>query len=140
MKEFTLQASVEKLDAVLAFVDEALEAADCPMKTQMQIDLAVEEIFVNVASYAYAPGTGEVTVSAAPTEDHGGITLVFADRGVPYDPLAKRDPNLSLSADERPIGGLGVFLTKKLMDELRYEFRDGQNILTMKKNWRSASC
>ncbi len=131
MKEITLEATVENVTAVLAFVDEALEAADCPMKAQMQLDIAVEEIFVNIAHYAYAPGQGEATVGVEVSD--GAVTVRFADRGVPYNPLAKDDPNINLPAQERAIGGLGIFMTKKLTDGMSYDYRDGQNILTITK-------
>ena len=100
---------------------------------QIQIDIAVEEMFVNVASYAYRPGTGTATlrVHADASTRAAGITIL--DSGVPYDPLAKPDPDVTLSAEERRIGGLGIFMTKKAMDEVAYRFEDGKNIFTMKK-------
>ena len=131
--ELAIEATVENLPTVLAFVDEQLEAVGCSMKTQMQIDVAVEEIFVNVASYAYAPGHGgaEVRVEISGEPLTAAITVI--DRGVPYNPLAREDPELTLSAEEREVGGLGIYLTKELMDDVSYAFRDGQNILTLKK-------
>ena len=131
MKKRTLEASVENLQEVLSFVDEQLEAADCPMKTQMQIDIAVEEIFVNIANYAYAPGTGSAVIGVQ-VED-GRAKITFCDSGIPYDPLSREDPDVTLPAEEREIGGLGIYMTKQIMDELRYEYRDGQNMLTMIK-------
>ena len=133
--EMETEAAVERLDEVQAFVDAHLEAADCPFKTQMQIDLVVEEVFVNIASYAYAPGKGNATVRAETTASPRGVVLTFFDSGTPYDPLAREDPDITLSAEERQIGGLGIFITKKTMDEVRYEYRGGQNILTMRKNF-----
>ena len=134
MKELTLEAKVDSLPQVLAFVDEYLESLDCSMKVQMQIDVAVEEIYVNVASYAYAPKTGPVTISLETEDAPRSVTITFTDSGVPYDPLAKEDPDIRLSADEREIGGLGIFMTKKIMDDVTYTYKDGQNILTLKKN------
>ena len=99
----------------------------------MQIGVAVEEIFVNIASYAYAPETGKTKIRVEVSEEPVTVTITFLDHGVPYDPLAKADPNTKLPAEERQIGGLGVFLTKKLMDDVSYEYRGGQNILTLKK-------
>ncbi len=131
--EWRGQAAPGNLDAVQAFVEERLEAADVPMKTQMQISVAVEEVFVNIAHYAYTPGTGEAAVAVAFSEAPAAVTITFADRGRPYDPLAKNDPDVTLGADEREIGGLGIYMTKKLMDEMRYEYRDGQNVLTLRK-------
>ena len=132
--EWTGAAVPGNLKAVQRSVEECLEAAGCPMKTQIKIAVAVEEIFVNIASYAYAPETGTATVRTELSEDPAAVTIRFADYGVPYDPLAREDPDIHLPPGERGVGGLGVLMAKSLMDELRYEYRDGQNILTMKKN------
>ena len=133
MKELTIEAEIENLDKVIGFVDEQLEALECPMKAQMQIDVAVEEIFVNIASYAYVPGKGSATICVAWEEDPKTVSITFIDRGVPYDPLKKEDPDVSLPAAERAIGGLGIFMVKKSMDEMTYEYRDGQNVLCIRK-------
>ena len=130
----TVPAKPERLDEVTAFVDEFLEEKGCPLKVQMQIDLALEEIFINIASYAYGGGEGDAGIAAS--EEDGEVTLVFSDTGAPYDPLAKPDPDVTLSADERPIGGLGIFLVKKTMDCVSYARKDGKNILTVKKRIR----
>ena len=132
--ELELEAVLENLAEVQAFVEEHLEAADCPMKARMQISLAVEEIFVNIARYAYAPEKGNAAVRVEISDAPVSVTLTFVDNGVPYDPLAKQDPDVSLPAQERDIGGLGIFMTKKVMDDVAYEYRDGQNILTLKKH------
>lgn len=134
MDEITFEAKTENLDEVLAFVDRHLEELDCPMKTQMQLDIAVEEIFVNIASYAYAPGIGEATIRVETVKDPASISITFIDSGMHYDPLAKEDPDVTLSAQERKIGGLGIFMVKKSMDDITYEYLDGKNILTIKKN------
>ena len=133
MDELTLEAKVENLNLVMAFVDKYLESLDCPMKAQMQIDVAVEELFVNVASYAYAPGTGEVTIRIGTEQDSGMVDITFEDGGIPYDPLAKKDPDVTLSAAERQIGGLGIFMVKKSMDDMQYRYENGKNILTIRK-------
>ena len=133
MAERTFDAVLDQLDDVLAFVDEQLDLIDCPMKSRMQVQIAAEEIFVNIASYAYQPGTGKADILVETVKDPRSVTLTFKDRGVPYDPLAKEDPDISLSAEDRPIGGLGIFMTKKSMDEMKYEYRDGQNVLTIRK-------
>jgi len=132
--ELLIEAETGNLAEVQTFVEERLEAADCPPKALMQINVAVEEIFVNIASYAYAPEKGSATVRVEVPESPVSVTITFIDHGVPYDPLARTDPDISLAAEERGIGGLGVFMTKKMMDDIAYEYRDGQNILTMKKN------
>ena len=100
----------------------------------MQIGVAVEEIFVNIANYAYHPDKGNATVRVEVSGDPVCVTITFVDHGVPYDPLAKDDPDVTLSADDREIGGLGIFMTKRIMDDVAYEYKDGQNILTLKKN------
>ncbi len=131
--ELVIDALTENLPEVQAFIAERMETIDCPMKAQMQIDLAVEEIFVNIASYAYAPEKGSATVRVEVTQDPVTVTITFLDHGVPYDPLAREDPDVALPAQERGIGGLGVFLVKKTMDDVTYEYKDGQNILSIKK-------
>ena len=132
--ELEIEAVRENLEEVLAFLGERLDAADCTPKARMQLELAVEEIFINIASYAYNPDTGKATVRIEVSGDPLHVTITFIDRGVPYDPLAKADPDLSASAQERTVGGLGIFLTKKLMDDVVYEYRGGRNVLTLKKN------
>lgn len=134
MDKIIVEAKVEKLDAVLDFVNKKLEDNDCPMKTQIQIDVAVEEIFVNIASYAYAPGEGDATIETEIYDDPLRIAIRFTDSGMPYDPLAKEDPDVTLSAEERQIGGLGIYMVKKSMDEVAYEHKDGNNVFTIIKN------
>ena len=102
----------------------------------MQVDLAVEEAFVNVASYAYGEGTGPVTLSVSEEKETGRLVIRLSDSGIPFDPTARKEPDLSLPAEERQIGGLGIFMVKKSMDELRYAYENGQNVLTMYKNIR----
>ena len=134
MPELNLdEARLDRLNEVMAFVDAHLEEADCPMKTQLQIDVAVEEIYVNIASYAYAPETGPAVIRLEMAEDASAVTISFIDRGVPFDPLAKPDPDITLSAEERKVGGLGIFMVKKLVDDVEYR-REGQfSILTIHK-------
>ena len=133
MKELTITATVENIETVTDFVNEQLEALDCPMKAQMQIDIAIDELFGNIAHYAYNPEIGKATVRVEVIEDPLAVTITFIDNGVPYDPLAKADPDTTLSAEERDIGGLGIYMVKKSMDDITYEYKDGQNILTIKK-------
>ena len=132
--ELVIDAVPGNLDEVQAFIEERLEGHDCPMKTQMQISVAAEEIFANIAYYAYAPAVGKVSVRVEVSDDPASVTITFTDRGMPYDPLAREDPDVSLPADDRPIGGLGIFLVKRTMDDVSYEYKDGKNILTLKKN------
>ena len=134
MNELTITATVENIEAVTDFVNEQLEAIDCPMKAQMQIDVAIDELFGNIAHYAYNPEVGDATVRVEVIEEPLAVVITFIDKGVPYDPLAKADPDVTLSAEEREIGGLGIFMVKKSMDDITYEYKDGQNILKIRKN------
>ena len=134
MAELTVDALVSNLDQVLAFVDGQLETMDCSMKAQMQIDVAVEEIYVNIANYAYAPETGKAYISVRPDPENASVTIEFRDNGIPFDPLAKADPDVTLSAEERKIGGLGIYMVKKSMDKMTYEYKNKQNILKLTKN------
>ena len=136
MKEIELEAKIENLAAATDFVCRQLEELNCPPTIQMQIELAVDEIFTNVSMYAYTPGTGNVKISVD-TDTPGLVRIIFCDSGVPYDPLQKDDPDVTLSAAERQIGGLGIYLVKKSMDRLEYQFKHGHNILTLTKRFRS---
>ena len=133
MKELTIAATIENIETVTDFVNEQLEAYDCPMKAQMQIDIAIDELFGNIAHYAYNPEIGSATVRVEVIEDPLSVVITFIDNGIPYDPLKKEDPNTTLSEDEREIGGLGIFMVKKTMDDIIYEYKDGQNRLTIVK-------
>ena len=132
-RELVLDALPDNLPRVQSFVTELLEEAACPMKVLMQIDVIVEEVFVNIAHYAYGERRGKAAVRVEVSGGPAVATITFTDRGMPYDPLAKEDPDVTLPADKREIGGLGIFMTKKMMDEVHYEYRDGRNILTLKK-------
>ena len=133
MKELTISASVDNIETVTDFINEQLEALDCPMKAQMQIDIAIDELFGNIANYAYNPEIGQATVRVEVIEEPLAVVITFIDNGVPYDPLKKEDPDITLSAEEREIGGLGIYMVKKSMDEINYEYKDGQNVLTIRK-------
>ncbi len=135
MKELTIDASVENTPAVIDFVNELLEEAGCSMKIEAQIDVAVDELFSNIALYAYAPSAGSATVRVEFCVEPPAVVITFIDRGVPFDPLKNRDPDVTLSAEERKIGGLGIYIVKKSMDDIEYEYRDGQNILRITKNF-----
>ena len=126
-------ASEDALNDVLSFVEEELEKADCPMKTAMQVTVSVEEIFVNLAQYAYPEGTGEMKLTVA--AGNGAVSLTFEDGGIPFNPLAQEDPDLTLSAEERPIGGLGIYMVKKSMDSVFYERKNGLNRFSMTKTF-----
>ena len=137
MKELTIAATVENIEAVTDFVNEQLEALDCPMKAQMQIDIAIDELFGNIAYYAYNPDVGDATVRVEVTEEPLSVIITFIDGGIPYDPLAAADPDTTLPAEERTVGGLGIFMVKKSMDEITYRYENGSNILSIRKTLRS---
>ena len=131
--EFETEAKNENLPLILSFIEQHLERTGCPPKAQMQISVAAEEIFVNIANYAYTPGKGNVTVRVEISKDPVAVTITFMDNGKPFDPTKKIDPDVTLPANERDIGGLGIFMTKKMMDDVSYEYSGGKNILTLKK-------
>ena len=133
MEKLTIAAETENLDQVLAFVDARLEAADCSPKVQMQIDIAVEEIFVNIAHYAYGNDHGDSDISIG--IQNNTATIEFRDSGIPFNPLQKADPDITLSAEDRQIGGLGIYMVKKSMDSVDYRYIEGQNILTIQKKF-----
>ena len=128
-----MQAAVENIPQVTAFIDEQLEALACSMKAQMQIDVAIDELFGNIAQYAYKDGTGEATVRFDFDEASRMASITFVDSGTPFDPLSQADPNVTLAAEERAVGGLGIFLVKKTMDRVDYRYENGRNILTIQK-------
>lgn len=134
MEELTVTAKVENIEKVTEFVDRQLALYNCPQKAQLQIDIAIDELFGNIAHYAYDPKEGPATVRVEVIQNPMSVMLTFIDNGVPYNPLEKTDPDTSLSADEREIGGLGIYMVKKSMDDVLYEYKNGQNILKIKKS------
>ncbi len=131
--EIVVDASKDKLPDVIDFIDQHLEKAGCNLGNQIKIETAAEEIFVNIASYAYGSGTGDVVVQMEFEKNPKAMLLTFKDSGVPFDPLKKTDPDITLSAEEREIGGLGIYMVRQTMDDVTYEYKDGHNILTLKK-------
>ncbi len=135
MAKITVEATRENTPKAAAFVEAELEKISCPFKELSQINIAVDELFCNIASYAYPDSSGkaEITVqSNGPNE----VSVTFEDWGIPYNPLQKDDPDVTLSAEERKIGGLGIFIVKKTMDNVQYKHEDGKNILTITKKWQ----
>ena len=126
-------AKTEALPDLLEFIEQILEKYDCSMKNQTAICVAIEEVFVNVAHYAYGDSEGDVEFSISFDVDNRNVTFQMRDKGVQFDPLQKPDPDVTLSAEEREIGGLGIFITKKTMDEVSYAYENGENLLTMIK-------
>lgn len=133
MKEITLKARVENIPQAIAFIDEALEALGCPLKAQMQMDVAMDELVCNVASYAYPDGEGDVTVQFDFDQNSRTVAVTLIDSGKPFNPLLAAEPDVTMPAEKRKIGGLGIFLVRKTMDAMDYEYRDGRNRLTFRK-------
>ena len=133
MKQWTLPAVLESIPELTSAVDEQLEALDCAMKAQMQIDVAIDELFANIARYAYPDGAGNATVLLEFDPASRTVSLTFSDEGIPFDPLQQADPDVTLSGRDREVGGLGIFLVKKSMDSMVYRRENGRNILTISK-------
>ena len=129
----TFPAKTESLSDVLGFVDQMLDSFECPMKIQMAVCVAIEEVFVNVAHYAYGEGQGDMRLGIGFDEESRTVTFHMTDKGVPFDPLQKPDPDITLSAEDREVGGLGIFIAKKTMDSISYAYENGENVLTMTK-------
>lgn len=134
-KEMTIIAAVENIDQVTDFINAELEELNCPMRARVQIDVAIDELFGNIARYAYPPEGGDATVRIEVEEDPLAVIITFIDSGKQFDPLHREDPDVSLDAQDRQIGGLGIFVVKKTMDAIDYEYKDGHNILKIRKEW-----
>ena len=132
MKELTLCAETENLDHLIEFINALLEEKNCPMYKVMELDIAVEELFVNIAHYAYKPNRGDTTIQIDFEEEY--VIITFMDGGIPYNPWEREDPDTTLSLEDRKIGGLGVFMVKNSMDEVGYRHENGKNVVTIKKN------
>ena len=128
------RAAIHDIPAVTEFVEAELEKIGCPMKTVIQISIAIDEIYSNIVKYGYPKEPGPVTVQVLERDEPHTVYVRFADEGIPYNPLTKEDPDVTLSAEERKIGGLGIFMVKSTMDDMKYKYEQGQNILTLVKN------
>ena len=133
MKTLNIKADRKNLHRVLAFIDRELFNAGCRMKTKIQIDIAAEELFTNIAAYAYEDGPGDVYIDIDINGDPPSAVITFSDSGKPFDPFSNEDPDITLNAEERSVGGLGVYMVKKTMDEVHYEYSDGMNHTTIRK-------
>jgi sigma-B regulation protein RsbU (phosphoserine phosphatase) len=133
MDSMTVKATTDELDAVTDFVEEKLVPYECPMRTMLQLRLAIEEIFVNIASYAYSPEIGEAEVRCEILNDPLRVVIQFLDSGQPFDPLAREDADTSEEALMSREGGLGILLVKNTMDDVQYTYENGKNILTIQK-------
>lgn len=133
MKDLLVESKIEDVEVVMKFVESELQSLGCSDDAWMQIKLAIDEIFGNICYYAYGSDSGPVKVSVGMSEDNKSVLLTFSDSGIPYDPLEADIPDVELDGDERPIGGLGIFLVRELMDDITYEYKDGNNILCLIK-------
>ncbi|MCQ2529766.1 MAG: ATP-binding protein [Lachnospiraceae bacterium] len=134
--EKQFDALVDHLPLVSAFVEDELEKLACPMKVTLKLAIALEEIYVNIAQYGYDNKGGDCLVGVGFNPEDGTVAVKFIDSGIPFNPLEKEDPDITLPAEERGIGGLGIFMVKQISDDVSYEYKDGENILTMIKKIR----
>ena len=132
--EKKLPARIEMITPLTDDINAELEKLDCPLKAQNQIDVAIDEVFANIASYAYEGREGDATVRMEYDEASETVFLTFIDEGMPYDPSKTAEPDITLSAEERDVGGLGVFIVRKIMDDLKYRYEDNRNILEISKS------
>ena len=131
-----VEATLEKLDTVLEFVEVNLEAMDCPMKVAMKIAVCVEELYVNIANYAYDGQIGKCRIDIEYDEKlPWRVRISLTDSGKYFNPLDKEAPDITLDVEEREIGGLGIFMVKNIMDNISYERKQENNIIIMEKNW-----
>lgn len=134
-QKIIVDAKKDSIERITDCVNELLDSASCPVKERVQIDLAIDEMLSNVINYAYEGQVGEIAVSMLVSDDKAQIVLTFEDSGVPFDPTRTADPDITLSAEDRKIGGLGIFMVKKTMDKMEYQFKDGKNVLRLVKKW-----
>lgn len=130
---FILEAVPENFAAAQEQVRAFLAPCSCSMRTLLELDMLVEEIFINIASYAYPDKRGTAAIDLALNDKKDAITITFRDSGIPYNPLKKPSPDLSSPASARQIGGLGIFLVQKYADQLSYVYEDGENRLSLRK-------
>ncbi len=132
MKEIKVKADKEAIDEVYSFIEEELLSVEgCSRRDALKLHMVIDELFTNVANYAYENSEGEVTVGF--DEENSLVSISFIDSGTPYNPLDQESPDVTLSAKERKIGGLGVFMVKNTVDDISYERKDGKNIVTVYK-------
>ena len=137
-KEWMAEASLDSIPTLTEDIGRELDALDCSKTARRQINVALDELLSNIANYAYAPGTGPMTVRMGFEEGTGTVSLSFLDSGVPWNPLEKPDPDVTLAPEDRPVGGLGILMVKKKMDGMEYRYEGNQNILTIYKRIRES--
>ena len=136
MKELSIAATIENIAPVTDFVNCELEALSCSERIRSQIDVAIDELFGNIAQYAYGSDVGPATVRVEVVEEPLAVVITFIDNGMPYDPLTQAEPDIHAPLEARQAGGLGIFLVRQTMDDVTYEYKNGQNILKVRKRLR----
>ena len=134
MKELTVNATLDALCQVQEFIESQLEMAAFPTQTITEVSIAVEEIYVNIARYAYNNEVGQATICLQIGGDPMSVSIQFSDNGIPFDPFANDDPDITLPVELRDIGGLGILIVKRSMDRVHYSYEHGKNILTITKS------
>ena len=136
MRSAAVEASMEHLNRVMSVTEEILEQAGCGEDDRRLIGISVEELFTNIASYAYGESKGKVWLTwdiRRAGEDRKEAVIRFQDEGFPYDPFEREDPDLNLPVEKRPVGGLGIFMVKQFMDDIGYEYKEGRNVTVIRK-------
>jgi anti-sigma regulatory factor (Ser/Thr protein kinase) len=126
-------ADIKSVPAMMNFVDAFIK--NLPEKAAYNVRLSCEEVILNIVSYAYPGGDGQLDMSWEDDTERGLLNVTFEDSGVPFNPLQKEEPDLTIPMRERKIGGLGIMMVRKLMDEVRYAYVDGKNRLTITKGY-----
>jgi len=132
--QLTIDAVIENIEKVTDFVNGELQRMGCSKKAMRQIDIAIDELFANICSYAYGEGVGTATIRVEEVPDHNSVAITLEDKGIPFDPLAQTDPDVTLGVEDRKIGGLGIFMVKRMMNDVLYKYQHGKNILTVVKS------
>lgn len=127
-------AEMSYLADVLSMIRDVLSEGNSGEKSALSVEIVVEEIFTNICDYAYNSGNGQAFVTCELYKDEGLLRIIFEDQGKKYNPLESEDPNFDIPLEDRPIGGLGIFMTKQMMDKVEYDYRDNKNILTIEKS------
>jgi len=134
--KITMKATMDNLDYVLEFVERNLNTTDCPMKITMKIVLCIEELYVNIVNYAYDGYEGDCTICMeVPDDIPNKVKITITDQGKYFNLLEQENPDITLDADERDIGGLGIFMVKSTMDKIDYERKEGDNVIVLEKSW-----
>lgn len=132
-KEIILDATVENIAVATDFLEKCLSETNCPKQVRVQMNIAMDELLGNIVRYAYGEADGQAVIRFELEKHPEAVCVIFIDRGIPYNPLEKKDPDIALPAKERKVGGLGIYIVRQFMDEMEYERNDGQNRLLIRK-------